>query len=135
MEMGVHLCWKLTIIEIMFIRGASRAIPSVRQFSSSAVAGKDLVQELYMSQLKSYKAPAQPADAHVGHVKAFKQPAAPSAPSAPSDLAGELSTYESAQPSFTQQTQATGEAPKAEESADEFLSLLEADLPKPEVHH
>lgn len=95
----------------------------------------DLVQELYMSQLKSYKAPAQPADAHVGHVKAFKQPAAPSAPSAPSDLAGELSTYESAQPSFTQQTQATGEAPKAEESADEFLSLLEADLPKPEVHH
>lgn len=92
-----------------------------------------LVQELYISQLKSYKAPPQPADAHVGHVKSFSQPQTPSAPSTPTDLAAELNSYESAQPSFVQSTESTSESPKTEESADEFLAFLEADLPKPEV--
>ena len=93
----------------------------------------DLVQELYLSQLKSYKAPPKAADAHVGHVKTFKQPETPAAPSVPTDLATELSSYEAAQPTFNQPTSTPAESANAGENAEEFLAFLEADLPKPEV--
>ncbi|TIB70563.1 hypothetical protein E3Q23_04118 [Wallemia mellicola] len=117
----------------MFIRAASRiSTTSARNFSASAYASKDLVQELYLSQLKSYKAPPKAADAHVGHVKTFKQPETPAAPSVPTDLATELSSYEAAQPTFNQPTSTPAESANAGENAEEFLAFLEADLPKPE---
>ena len=94
----------------------------------------DLVQDLYLSQLKAYKAPQKPADAHVGQVKTFKEPQAPSAPSVPSDLASELSAYDAAQPTF-QQSASSSEVEHQQEGgdADSFLAFLEQDLPKDEV--
>ncbi|OCF39931.1 F-type H+-transporting ATPase subunit H [Kwoniella heveanensis CBS 569] len=108
----------------------------VRSFSVSAVK-MDLVQDLYVNQLKSYKPAAKSADAHVGSVRTFSAPKAPSAPTLPSDLAAELSKFDAQEPTIG------GSAPKAaaaataegNESADEYLKFLEQDLPKAEKHH
>ncbi|KAI9061861.1 hypothetical protein FKP32DRAFT_1677792 [Trametes sanguinea] len=113
-------------------RAASRSCA----FSTSAVARKDLVQELYLRELKSYKPPPQPQDAHVGVVKNFQQPPAPQAPALPADLASELSAYDAAEPTFA----ASAKSAESEESsgptgAEAFLSFLEADEPKAEAHH
>ncbi|KAJ8480811.1 hypothetical protein ONZ51_g6416 [Trametes cubensis] len=86
-------------------------------FSTSAVARRDFVQELYLKELKSYKAP-------------------PPAPVLPADLAVELSAYDSAEPTFA----ASAKPAESEESsgptgADAFLAFLEADEPKAEAHH
>ncbi|KAI5119279.1 hypothetical protein M0805_008059 [Coniferiporia weirii] len=108
-----------------------------RCISSSPVSRKDIVQELYLSELRAYKAPPAAKDAHVGVVKAFHAPSAPQPPTVPADLASELAAYDAAEP-----TLASAPAAKAADIADdtgagakEFLAFLEADLPKPEAHH
>ncbi|KAL7278481.1 hypothetical protein ACG7TL_007480 [Trametes sanguinea] len=124
-------------------RAASRSCA----FSTSAVARKerktpdvvhnaDLVQELYLRELKSYKPPPQAQDAHVGVVKNFQQPPAPQPPTLPADLASELSAYDAAEPTFA----ASAKPAESEESsgptgAESFLAFLEADEPKAEAHH
>ncbi|KAF8153986.1 ATP synthase complex subunit H-domain-containing protein [Crassisporium funariophilum] len=114
-------------------RQASRA----RTFASSAVTRKDLVQDLYLREIKAYKPAATAQDAHVGVVKKYALPPKPKAPLLPSDLAGELSAYDAAEP-----TLADAPAPVATSSSEEvgtgaeaFLTFLEQDLPKPEHHH
>jgi F-type H+-transporting ATPase subunit h len=78
----------------------------------------DLIQDLYLKELKTYKAPLvvsravcihlssprslgwwgkQAKDAHVGVVKAFSAPALPSPPALP-DLATELVAYDATEP-------------------------------------
>ncbi|KAH9062630.1 ATP synthase complex subunit H-domain-containing protein [Lactarius deliciosus] len=52
-----------------------------------------LVQDLYLKELRIYKAPPAAKDAHVGAVKAFSVPTAPSVPTLP-DLATELAAYD-----------------------------------------
>ncbi|THH07241.1 hypothetical protein EW145_g3518 [Phellinidium pouzarii] len=110
-----------------------------RCISSSPVSRKDIVQDLYLSELRSYKAPPAAKDAHVGVVKSFHAPSAPQMPSVPADLAADLAAYDAAEPSLA-------EAPATKAAhvsmsddtgsgAKEFLAFLEADLPKPEVHH
>ncbi|CDO69958.1 hypothetical protein BN946_scf184836.g32 [Trametes cinnabarina] len=112
-------------------RAASRSCA----FSTSAVARKDLVQELYLKELKSYKPPPQPQDAHVGVVKNFQHPPAPQPPTLPTDLASELSAYDAAEPTLA----ASAKPAESEESgptgAESFLAFLEADEPKAEAHH
>ncbi|GLB44583.1 putative ATP synthase complex subunit h [Lyophyllum shimeji] len=105
---------------------------SVRAFSSTSVARRDIVQELYLRELKSYKPPAVPKDAHVGVVKQYTLPPAPQPPMVPTDLASELATYEAQEP-----TKVAAAAPAEEEAsgAEEFLTFLEQDLPKEEAHH
>ncbi|KAI0052453.1 hypothetical protein FA95DRAFT_1483415, partial [Auriscalpium vulgare] len=94
----------------------------------------DLVSDLYIKELKSYKAPPAAKDAHVGTVKAFSAPATPSVPALPSDLASELSAYEAAEPTkATAEVKATGHA-AAGAGADAYLAFLEADEVE-EVHH
>ncbi|KAJ2989938.1 hypothetical protein NUW54_g8630 [Trametes sanguinea] len=109
---------------------------SVARKRPDFVGNADLVQELYLRELKSYKPPPQPQDAHVGVVKNFQQPPAPQAPALPADLASELSAYDAAEPTFA----ASAKSAESEESsgptgAEAFLSFLEADEPKAEAHH
>jgi len=127
----------------MFSRGTTQLArlarrSPLRSFSTSQVAGKDLVQDLYINELKAYKAPPQAKDAHVGVVKAYSAPKSPSAPAAPTDLASELSSYDSTEPTLASSAPAAGAAPAADETgadAKAFLAFLEQDLPKPEQHH
>ncbi|KAK6903958.1 F-type H+-transporting ATPase subunit H [Kwoniella mangroviensis CBS 10435] len=117
---------------------AQRAAPSfTRSFTVSAVK-MDLVQDLYVNQLKSYKPAAKSADAHVGSVRTYSAPKAPSAPTLPSDLASELSKFDAEEPVIGGSApKATATATDAEggESAEEYLKFLEKDLPKADAHH
>ncbi|KAJ7875288.1 ATP synthase complex subunit H-domain-containing protein [Mycena olivaceomarginata] len=127
--------------------GATRTVSCSRAFSSSAAARKDFVQELYLKEIKAYKAPPateavdpQAKDAHVGVVKAYTLPPAPKAPALPTDLASELSTYDSSEP--VQATEkAAAAAPSAghhaaevaDGGAEAFLEACEATVH--EEHH
>nr|GAT52728.1 predicted protein [Mycena chlorophos] len=108
--------------------GATRILS--RPLSSSAVARKDIVQDLYIKEIKSYKAPVQAKDAHVGVVKTYSMPTAPKAPVLPADLASELSAYDASEPT-TSQADAKAAAPAAslaDGGAEAFLEVLEADV-------
>lgn len=54
----------------------------------------DLVQDLYLRELKNYKVPQVKASDSEGHVLTFKAPKAPKSPEE-SDLASDLKAYES----------------------------------------
>ncbi|EJD04767.1 uncharacterized protein FOMMEDRAFT_27085 [Fomitiporia mediterranea MF3/22] len=128
------------------LRGTSRIArlgqTQCRCFASSSVARKDIVQELYLSELRSYKPPPAAKDAHVGVVKPFTPVTPPKAPSPPTDLASELAAYDAQEPSLSSVSSTSSGAAASSEIPDEsgagakeFLSFLEADLPKPEAHH
>lgn len=71
-------------------------------------------------------------------MRSFNQPKAPQAPSLPSDLAAELSKFDAENPSFVQASAPKASSANAEEggeSADEYLTFLEKDLPKADAHH
>jgi F-type H+-transporting ATPase subunit h len=53
----------------------------------------DLVQDLYIKELKAYKAPAVKADDAQGQVSTFSPPSAPKSPEE-ADIANELKQYE-----------------------------------------
>jgi len=112
-----------------------------RTFASSGSVSKDLVQDLYIKELKAYKAPPVAKDAHVGVTKEFSAPKAPTTPALPADLSAELAAYETSEPTLAEVQHATSTA-GAHDDADgsgagpkEFLAFLEADLPKEEAHH
>ncbi|KAH9837685.1 ATP synthase complex subunit H-domain-containing protein [Rhodofomes roseus] len=115
---------------------AARAFSRKAAFSTSAAARKDFVQDLYIRELKSYKAPPAAKDAHVGVVKQYSMPPTPKPPVVPADLASELSAYDAIEPVDAAPKVADGSA--AEQltmGADTFLAFLEADEPKAEGHH
>lgn len=105
-----------------------------RAFATSAAARADIVQQLYIKELKAYKPAVAAKDAHVGTVKTWSAPQKPSAPALPTDIAAELSAYDAAEPTLAS-TPAAGEAPAASSSAEEFLEMLEADPVVEEHHH
>ncbi|KAH7908845.1 ATP synthase complex subunit H-domain-containing protein [Hygrophoropsis aurantiaca] len=118
-----------------FLRQAAR---SARTFSTSSVARKDLVQDLYIKELKAYKAPPAAKDAHVGVVKAYSLPPAPKAPTLPADLAAELSAYDATEPTKAEAETVAKTSASSEDvgkGADAFLGFLEADVKVAEVHH
>ncbi|KAL5525034.1 hypothetical protein ACEPAF_8903 [Sanghuangporus sanghuang] len=129
------------------LRGSSRiarhvAPSSRRHFASSSAARKDIVQELYLQELRTYKPPLAPKDAHVGVVKPLSIPPAPQPPSPPSDLASELAAYDAQEPTLAasspEKAATSASLDLADDSgsgAKEFLAFLEADLPKHEAHH
>lgn len=57
-------------------------------------AAADLVQDLYLRELKAYKVPQVKASDAEGHVQKFSIPKAPASPEE-SDIASELKAYES----------------------------------------
>ncbi|KAI0798169.1 ATP synthase complex subunit H-domain-containing protein [Abortiporus biennis] len=116
---------------------ATRAASRSCAFSTSTVARRDLVQDIYIKELKGYKAPVAAKDAHVGAVKQYSLPPVPKAPVLPADLASELAAYDASEPTVVAQA-APAAAAGAEQvgtGADTFLTFLEADLPKHDEHH
>jgi F-type H+-transporting ATPase subunit h len=128
----------------------------------------DLVQDLYINQLKAYKPapqvrpPIYPLTAPLPHhpnppsirqqstqsqaniqtadasssVRSYKAPSSPKAPTLPTDLASELSKFDAEEPSFASPAAAKkSSATDGAESADEYLTFLEKDLPKADAHH
>ena len=78
----------------------------------------------------------QAKDAHVGVVKSYSLPPAPQAPTLPADLAGELSAWDAAEPTFAAAAKPAAEGESAGPTgAEQFLAFLEADEPKAEAHH
>ncbi|KAJ3514951.1 hypothetical protein NLJ89_g2071 [Agrocybe chaxingu] len=77
-------------------------VARMRTFTSSAVTRKDLVQDLYLQHIKGYKPATIAKDHHVGSVKQFSLPPTPKAPALPTDLAGELATYDAAEPTLAE---------------------------------
>jgi F-type H+-transporting ATPase subunit h len=78
---------------------------------------------------------AQAANDHVGTVKEFSAPASPQAPALSVDLASELAQYDAKGPGSTSSaTTDTGYVAPGTTGSDEFLSFLEADIPKGEAH-
>ena len=72
----------------------------------------DLVQDMYLRELKNYKPPpVKPSDSE-GHVQKFSQPKAPQSPEE-SDIANELKAYEN------QQVEIEGQATGGEAAATE----------------
>ncbi|EAU87752.1 hypothetical protein CC1G_11030 [Coprinopsis cinerea okayama7 len=115
---------------------AARQVSRVRAFGTTA-ARKDLVQDIYLREIKAYKPAAVAKDAHVGAVKSFSLPPAPKAPALPADLAAELSAYDAAEPVAAAPADASATGALTEESAqgpEAFLAFLEQDVPKP-AHH
>ncbi|KAH7882205.1 ATP synthase complex subunit H-domain-containing protein [Phlebopus sp. FC_14] len=120
---------------VRFLRQVSHG---ARTFSSSAASRKDLVQDLYIKELKAYKPPVATKDAHVGAVKIFSAPAVPKPPVLPVDLAAELAAYDAAEPAkATEEVIKTSDisGEDAGRGADAFLSFLEADVKPAEAHH
>ncbi len=72
----------------------------------------DLVQDLYLKELKSYKPPPVKSSDSEGHVQKFSPPKAPQSPEE-GDIANDLKAYES------QQVEVEGQAPGGEASATE----------------
>ncbi|KAG8908932.1 hypothetical protein FRB99_000035 [Tulasnella sp. 403] len=95
----------------------------------------DLVQDLYLRELKSYKPPVQAKDAHVGNVKAYAQPSAPKPPILPGDLASELAAYDAQEPIVETPTSTAVAGEGFVGGAEAFLAHLEADIPKEAEHH
>ncbi|CAG7851156.1 SubName: Full=Related to CIPB-Lentinula edodes {ECO:0000313/EMBL:CCA75120.1} [Serendipita indica DSM 11827] len=98
-------------------------VQAQRCIATSSALRKDLVQDMYLKELKAYKpAPKvhcsstflrrtkmlkhdllsneKAKDAHVGAVREFKAPAVPEAPSLPGDVAAELSAYDASEPTL-----------------------------------
>lgn len=74
--------------------------------TTDAIGAADLVQDLYLRELKNYKVPqVKPTDAE-GQVQKFSIPAAPKSPEE-ADIANELNAYETQQPDVG--TEATAE--------------------------
>ena len=74
----------------------------------------DLVQDLYLKELKNYKQPPlKPSDSD-GHVQKFTPPKAPQSPEE-SDIANDLKAYED------QQVEIEGQAAGGETSATEWF--------------
>jgi F-type H+-transporting ATPase subunit h len=77
----------------------------------------------------------QTADAS-SSVRSYKAPSSPKAPALPTDLASELSKFDAEEPSFAAPASTkTASTTEGAESADEYLTFLEKDLPKADAHH
>ena len=85
----------------------------------------DLVQDLYLRELKAYKVPAVKANDSEGHVHIFSVPKAPASPEE-ADIASELSAYEAQVPEVEGQSAEGGEAAPVEDWFDESVFEEEA---------
>ncbi|SPC63804.1 uncharacterized protein UHOD_03850 [Ustilago sp. UG-2017b] len=118
------------------VRSASRS--QVRALSSSAIASKDFVQELYVKELKGYKAPPKAADSHKGQVREFQTASAPKAPAvlSSSELSSQLEAYAAAEPDHAEAVASSSSEGALTEGGDvnAYLREAAADV-KVEAHH
>ncbi|KAF2644834.1 hypothetical protein P280DRAFT_419138 [Massarina eburnea CBS 473.64] len=80
----------------------------------TAVRQADLVQDLYLRELKAYKPPQVKANDAEGHVQKFTIPKAPASPEE-SDLASDLKAYETQQVELEGSSSTDGAAPVEED--------------------
>jgi len=71
----------------------SRPTPIVRNFTASGQV-KDIVQNLYIKEIKSYKSVQAVAGSEDGQVKKLSLPATPKPPKIDEDISSELAAYE-----------------------------------------
>ncbi|WVO14211.1 hypothetical protein L204_101843 [Cryptococcus depauperatus] len=114
---------------------AQKAPMSFTRSLSVTAAKKDLVQDLYINQLKSYKPAPKAADIHVGSVRNFSAPKPPTVPSLPTDLASELSKFDAEEPTLGSTTPKAAADVEDAGGAQEYLEFLEKDIPKTEAQH
>jgi len=108
-----------------------------RAFASSASMRKDLVQDLYLREIKAYKPVPAAKDAHVGVVKKYSLPPIPKVPVLSTDLAGELAAYDAAEPTIAESAPTSTSVSEEADAggAEAYLAFLEQDIPKPVHHH
>ncbi|KAK5128295.1 hypothetical protein LTR85_002962 [Meristemomyces frigidus] len=94
----------------------------------TAVRQADLVQDMYLKELKAYKAPPVKASDAQGHVQQFTIPKAPQSPEE-TDIASDLKAYEDQVPEVEGQA-AAGESSPAEQDWFE-----EPEDDEEEAHH
>ncbi|KAF2747346.1 hypothetical protein M011DRAFT_423765 [Sporormia fimetaria CBS 119925] len=100
-------------------RVARPALVSRRTFiAPTAIRQADIVQDLYLRELKNYKPPQLKASDAEGHVQKFTVPKAPASPEE-SDIANELKTYETQQVELEGTTTEDGAAPVEEDWFEE----------------
>ena len=78
-------------------------------FASTNISLADLVQDMYLKELKAYKAPPVKAGDAKGHVQEFSIPKPPPSPEE-ADIASELKAYESQVPEVEGQAAEGGAA-------------------------
>ncbi|ODV61746.1 F1F0 ATP synthase subunit h ASCRUDRAFT_75039 [Ascoidea rubescens DSM 1968] len=112
------------------IRTLSFQNVAIRSFSSS-MARRNLLQDLYINELKAYKpTPLSAADAE-GNVKPFTLPAAPKVPSPELDLSTDLDAFKA---QAVETESATHEVSASSENAADDWFVLE-ELPSGLHHH
>lgn len=67
---------------------------SVRAMSATAIRRADIIQDLYVKEVKAFKAPTLTAADAAGSVKSWAAPAAPAPPAVEGDVAADLSEYD-----------------------------------------
>ncbi|KAK9235516.1 ATP synthase complex subunit H-domain-containing protein [Lipomyces kononenkoae] len=78
------------------IRITSRACaPILRRRFGTSLPRRDIVQDLYLKEIKNYKAPPVKATDSVGQVKPWVVPSAPAPPAAEASAPTDLEDYES----------------------------------------
>lgn len=110
--------------------GRPHALPALRTFAASAkqcgqpgklstynsannvVLIADLIQDMYVRELRAYKPPQVKASDAEGHVQKFSAPKPPKSPEE-ADMASDLQSYEN------QQVEVEGQAPAGESAAVE----------------
>ncbi|KAK9462114.1 ATP synthase complex subunit H-domain-containing protein [Lipomyces oligophaga] len=91
----------------------------MRRSFATTPARRDLLQDLYIKELKAYKAPAVAADDSVGQVKPWSVPPAPLPPSLEAATPADLSEYDSQ--IVEVEGIAVGEEPSTESLDDWFV--------------
>lgn len=98
----------------------------------------DIIQETYLRELKSYKAPPKAPDAHKGLVREFSAPQQPAVPEIPasSELASQLDAYTAAEPDAAESPKPANADATGSDAQDvnAYLQELQADV-KVEAHH
>ncbi|KAI9260796.1 ATP synthase complex subunit H-domain-containing protein [Sporodiniella umbellata] len=82
-------------IRSIAVKSARVSIPSMaaRSFSVATVMQKDVLQDLFLKELKAYK-PQPIAASEESAAKEFKLPAAPVVPEIESDISQQLASYD-----------------------------------------
>ncbi|GMM35427.1 hypothetical protein DASC09_027520 [Saccharomycopsis crataegensis] len=100
---------------------------SVRAFSS-APARRNLISDLYVSELKSFKPAVVSAADAAAATKAWKLPVSPKSPEVEGDITTDISAYEAAEV----ETEGATPAAEAEALGDDWFVVEEL---KPTHHH
>lgn len=119
---GVHCALELP--HWLFLWLYANCLRSVGSYADST-SPADIVQDLYVKELKAYKVPATKAGDADAHVQKFNAPAPPKSPEE-ADIANELKSYEAS----TVDIEGQAEGGAAEKEVDWF-----EEEPEEEAHH